>query len=142
MSRLSDAATLKPRFKEAWRLLEAGDSDAAEAMATELLLEARLSRYHAAGCHIILSTSSDVCFEHDIKTLRRYKDIWRCIDLTEAEGNVIFRGFHDAMTLIDKARQDQASSDQQGKEKSAGGMAMEEPSPSVAEKTGESQPSS
>ena len=97
--------------------MEAGDSDAAEAMATELLLEARLSRYHTAGCHIILSTSSDISPEHDIKTLRRYKDIWRRTDLTEVEGNVIFRGFHDAMTLIDKARQDHASSDQQGKEK-------------------------
>ncbi|KAH7189564.1 uncharacterized protein B0J16DRAFT_413926 [Fusarium flagelliforme] len=139
---LSHTATLKLRFKEAWRLLEAGDIDAAEAMAVELLLESRLSRYHKAGCHIILSTSSDNSFEHGIKTLCRYNDIWERTDLTEAEGNDIFRGFCDAMTLLDKARQDQASNDQQGKAKSDRGMAMEEPSQSVPEMTGESQLSS
>ena len=97
--------------------MEVGHNDAAEAMAMELLLEARLSRYHTAGCHIILSTSSDTSVKHDIKTLSRYKDIWRRTDLTEAEGNDIVRGFRDATTLIEKALQDRASSDQQAKEK-------------------------
>lgn len=86
-------------------------------MAIELLFEPHLGSKHKAGCHVILTTSSDNSFEHGIKTLQRYNDLLERNILTGAEENCIVADFRDGMKRIDKARQDKARIDQQIREK-------------------------
>ncbi|CAG7563873.1 unnamed protein product [Fusarium equiseti] len=103
------ATMFELRFKEAWRLWRAGDNDAAETVAMDLLLEPRLGIFHKAGIHTLLSTSSNNYIEHGLEAVRLYTEISDRNDLTEDE------------------RKDIASRiDQQIQEKLAGGMTMEE----------------
>jgi len=101
------------RFKEAWRLWRAGDNDAAETVAHELLLEPRLGRFHKAGMHTLLTTSSHNYAEHGLEAVRLYTEISDRNDLTEGERKDITAYLQDANKLLDKARQDQARIDHQ-----------------------------
>ncbi|RBR21385.1 uncharacterized protein FIESC28_04922 [Fusarium coffeatum] len=120
------SATFELRFKKAWRLWRAGANDTAETMAKELLLEPRLGRFHKAGMHTLLSTSSNNYVEHGLEAVRLYTEISDRNDLTEDERKDITVYLDDANKLLDKARQDQAKIDHQIQEKLAGGMTMEE----------------
>ncbi|KAF5677585.1 hypothetical protein FHETE_1636 [Fusarium heterosporum] len=114
------------RYNEAWKVWRQGDNDAAETMASDLLQEPRLGRFHQAGMHMLLSTASHYYVEHALEGVRLFTEISARQDLTDAERAGITRNLNAANRLLDKARLDQTRIDYEIQKILDNGMTMDE----------------
>ncbi|KPM36846.1 hypothetical protein AK830_g9721 [Neonectria ditissima] len=103
------SAAFDLRYRWAWALYSQRQPETADAMACKLLAEPRLGRYHAAGMHLLLSTSPADYVEHALEAVRLYGDMLQREDLTGLERGELEELLGEAGALLERARRDQGA---------------------------------
>ncbi|KAF9876128.1 hypothetical protein CkaCkLH20_06574 [Colletotrichum karsti] len=104
------SAMLEWQFKTIWDTYGRGDHDDAEQMAAELLMEPRLSDFHQAGMHLLLSMSPIDYIHHGNEAVRLYQSVLNeTIEMSPKQRATIERMLNDAKISLEQGRADKAA---------------------------------